>query len=64
MYVTCWYAVSDEGLKYSHYSEGFHPDNLEPPYKCDSQRVSWAKKIWQPRRAELIGGKIVNEDAG
>lgn len=60
MIVTCWYRVSDEGLKYNHYSQGFDPDAIAPPYLYEAQQISWAGWTWVARKAELVDGRIVN----
>jgi hypothetical protein len=61
MIVTCWYRVTDDGLKFNHYSQGFDPDAISPPYLHESQRISWQSATWAPRKAELVDGKIENE---
>lgn len=62
MIVTCWYRVTEDGLKYNHYSQGFDPDAERPPFMFENQRQAWANAIWCHRRAELIDGVIVNEE--
>jgi hypothetical protein len=59
--VTCWHRVTDEGLKYNHFSKGFDPDAIAPPYMYESQRIAWRSQTWVPRRAMLVDGKVVED---
>jgi len=61
MIVTCWYRLTDDGLKYNHYSQGFDPDATSPPYMFESQRIAWQKVTWQSIIASLVDGRITIE---
>ena len=59
MFITCWYRVTEDGLKYNHYSHGYDPDAMTPPYMFESQRIAWQKASWAPKKAMLEGGKVL-----
>jgi hypothetical protein len=58
MIVTCWYRDRGDGFKYNHYSAGFDPEAVDPPYMFESQRISWSNGLWLAKEGRFENGVV------
>lgn len=56
---TCWYRVTEEGLKYNHLADGYDAEADEPTPRDERQQAAWANALWESRAAHMDGIRVI-----